>query len=198
MQGLVPSGHVLNACLWLGLSCRQGKKHLTVRSLWVFSGHPHVSATSPCSRSLLCLGECYLNMHLYLTNEVYNTCPSKAHAVTAHTQSSQTFKTATQRLVNALLGTQLMLLFANVVESSCLAAGMCKLLNQPALQRQNFALAPLLSAWGEMVCVQVRECRGLPAIKHIRIQLSLEREVKELLLPFESSSQIVQHQTKNK
>ena len=133
--------------------------------------------------SLLCLGECYLNMHLYLTNEVYNTCPSKAHAVTVHTQSSQTFKTATQRSVlfrpvNALLSTQLMLLFANVVESSCLAFGMCKLLNQPALQRQNFALAPLLSAWGEMVCVWVRECRGLPAIKHIRIQVSLEREVR--------------------
>lgn len=56
-------------------------------------------------------------------------------------------------------------------------------------------LAPLLSARGEMVCVWVRECRGLPAIKNIRICLSLEREVKELHLPFESSSQIVQHQT---
>lgn len=120
-------------------------------------------------------------------------CPSKAHAVTVQTQSSQTLKTATQwpvlfRPVNALLGTQLMLLFANMVESSCLAAGMCKLLKQPVLQRQNFALAPLLSAWGEMVCAWVRECRGLPAIKHIRIRLSLERAVEELLLPFDSSS----------
>lgn len=92
------------------------------------------------------------------------------------------------RPLNALLGTQLMLLFANMAESSCLAAGMCMLLNQSALQRQDLALAPLLSAWGEMVCVWVRERRGLPAIKNIRIHLSLEREVKELHLPFESSS----------
>lgn len=193
MQALSHQGTCwLLVCGWDCLVDRE-KKHLIVLSLWVFSGCPHVSVTSPCSRSLLCLGECYLNMHLSLTNEVYNTCPSKAHAVTVHTQSSQTFKTATQRSVlfrpvNALLSTQLTLLFANVVDSSCLAAGMCLLLNQPALQRQNFALAPSLSAWGEMVCVRVRECRGLPAIKHIRIQLSLEREVKELLLPFESSS----------
>lgn len=178
-------------CGWDCLVDRE-KRHLIVLSLWIFPGCPRESVTSPCNRSLLCLGECYFHMHLHLTKEVYSICPSKAHAVTVQTQPSQTLKTATQwpvlfRPVNALLGTQLML-FANMVESSCLAAGMCKLLNQPALQRQNFSLAPLLSAWGEMVCAWVRECRGLPAIKHIRIRLSLEREVKELLLPFESSS----------
>lgn len=49
-------------------------------------------------------------------------------------------------------------------------------------------LAPLLSACGETGYEWVRECRGLPAIKTIRICLSLEREAKELHLPFESSS----------